>query len=90
MKLYTCGVRDAHGKLGHPCGRAGDALRRAGYEFEILTVGGYRLMPWTRRGNRGEVRELSGQEDVPILVRDDGEVIAGSGQIVAWAKAHPA
>ena len=27
---------------------------------------------------------------VPVLVLDDGEVVSGTGTIVAWAKAHPA
>jgi len=56
-------------------------------EFKVEVVDGYRLLPWTRRGKRTAVRELSGQENVPILVLDDGSVIAGSGQIVRWAKA---
>lgn len=91
MKLYTCGQRDHMGNLGHPCGRAGDALRQAGYDVEIETVGGYRLLPWTRRGDaRATIRELSGQDDVPVLVTDDGEVISGSGTIARWAREHPA
>ncbi|MCB0866851.1 MAG: glutathione S-transferase domain-containing protein, partial [Solirubrobacterales bacterium] len=39
---------------------------------------------------RDEVKDLSGQENVPILVLDDGEVISGSGTIADWAKANPA
>ena len=87
LLLYTCGQRDRHGALGHPCGRAGAALTKAGYDFEIEVVDGYRLLPWTRKGKRAAVRELSGQENVPILVLDDGSVITGSGEIVRWAKA---
>ena len=90
MKLYTCGQTDHGASLGHPCGRAARALREAGYEIEIETVGGYKLLPWTRRGQRDAIRELSGQEDVPVLVADDGEVVSGTGTIIAWAKAHPA
>lgn len=90
LTLHTCGVADAHGRIGHPCGRAADALRNAGHEFEIETVEGYRLMPWTRRGKRGRIRELSGQENVPILVIEGDRVISGSGRIIAWAKANPA
>ncbi len=89
MKLYTCGQRDKQAAIGHPCGRAARAVREAGYEFDIETVDGYRLMPWTRRGKRDEIRRLSGQEDVPILVLDDGEVVTGTKTIVEWAKAHP-
>lgn len=90
MKLYTCGKTDGGAALGHPCARAARALREAGYEFEIEVVGGYRLLPWTRRGKRDAIRALSGQEDVPVLVTGTGEVVSGSGSIVRWAVAHPA
>ena len=87
MTLYTCGQRESAAALGHPCGRAARALRAAGHEFSIEEVGGYRMLPWTRRGDvRAAVRELSGQDHVPILVRDDGTVVSGSGAIVSWAK----
>jgi glutathione S-transferase len=35
------------------------------------------------------VERLSGQRAVPILVLDDGEVIAGSSAIAVWAREHP-
>ena len=76
----------------HPCAKAGNALDAAGYEYELKTVGGYRLMPWTwgsREKDRAEIQKLSGQEEVPILVLDDGEVISGSGTIAGWAREHP-
>ena len=47
MILYTCGQKTSHGGLGHPCGRAGNALDDAGHTYELKTVGGYRLAPWT-------------------------------------------
>ena len=90
MKLYTCGQEDHAAAFGHPCGRAAKALREAGYDPEIEKVGGYRLLPWTRKGQRDHIREISGQEDVPVLVADDGEVVSGTSTIVRWAKAHPA
>lgn len=91
MKLYTCGQGDKQGSIGHPCGRAGNALKDAGYAPEVVKVGGYKLLPWTRRGDvRAEVERLSGQSDVPILVLDDGEVVSGTATIVRWAKDHPA
>ncbi len=90
MKLYTCGQAEHGAALGHPCGRAAKALRDAGHTIEIEMVGGYRLLPWTRRGKRDAIREISGQENVPVLVTDDGEVVSGSGAIARWAKGHPA
>jgi glutathione S-transferase len=49
-------------------------------------------MPWTRGSrdeDRAEVRELSGTNEVPVLVLDDGTVISDSRRIVKWAKEHP-
>ncbi len=92
MILYTCGQAKKAASLGHACGRAARALDDAGYEYELRKVGGHRLMPWTwpsRSKDRAEVRAMSGQNQVPILLLDDGAVIAGSGKIVAWAHEHP-
>lgn len=93
MVLYTCGQKKRLGSAGHPCGRAATALDAAGHEYEIKVVGGYRLAFWTwpgRNADRAEVKRLSGTNEVPILVLDDGEVVSGSGRIVSWAREHPA
>lgn len=93
MILYTCGQKTTGPGFAHPCAKAGKALDAAGYEYELKTVGGYRAMPWTwgsRKKDRAEIRKLSGTDEVPILVLDDGEVISGSGTIARWAKEHPA
>jgi glutathione S-transferase len=90
--LYTCGQKKHAAALGHPCGRAAKALDKAGYEYELKVVGGYRLMPWTwasRDEERAEVKKLSGTNEVPILVLDDGDVVSGSGMIARWAQQHP-
>jgi glutathione S-transferase len=91
--LYTCGQKTTGPAFAHPCAKAGKALDAAGYDYELKTVGGYRMMPWTwgsRGADRTEVKELSGTNEVPILVLGDGEVISGSGTIARWAKQHPA
>lgn len=93
MTLYTCGQKKRGPTFAHPCAKAGKALDAAGYEYELKVVGGYRLMPWTwgsRDEEREEVRKLSGTNEVPILVLDDGEVISGSSVIARWAHEHPA
>lgn len=93
MILYTCGKKTSGPGLAHPCAKAGKALEAAGYEFELRTVGGYRAMPWTwgsRDRDRVEIKKLSGTNEVPILLLDDGKVISDSGAIVRWAKEHPA
>jgi glutathione S-transferase len=96
MILYTCGQRKSAGGLpgpiAHPCGRAAKALDDSGHEYELRTVRGYRLAPWTwpsRARDREEIERLSGQRQVPILVLDTGEVIAGSAAIVRWARESP-
>jgi glutathione S-transferase len=96
MVLYTCGEgtrrRSFAGLLGHPCGRAAQALEDAGHPYETRVVAGYTSSPWTwpsRRSDRAEVKKLSGKTSVPILVLDDGRVIAGSGEIAHWAEANP-
>jgi glutathione S-transferase len=95
MQLYTCSLEKLAGSppppLAHPCGRAAKALDDAGHSYEIKTVKGGRLRPWTWPSfgsARAEVERLSGQRLVPILVLDDGEVIAGSGRIAEWARAN--
>lgn len=93
MVLYTCEQKKAGPALMHPCAKAARALDAAGYEYEIRTVKGYRLMFWARgkrEEQRAEVRRLSGKDEVPLLVLDDGEVVSGSGTIAAWAEEHPA
>lgn len=92
MILYTCGQKKNGPAVMHPCAKAAKALDAAGYTYELRPVGTYRLMPWTwgrRDEERAEVRRLSGTNEVPILVLDDGEVISGSGAITRWAKEHP-
>jgi glutathione S-transferase len=92
MILYTCGQKKNGPAFMHPCAKAGKALDAAGYTYELRAVGSYRLMPWTwgsRDEDRAEVRKLSGTNEVPILVLDDGEVVSGSGAIARWAKEHP-
>lgn len=90
--LYTCGQKKTGPAFAHPCAKAGKALDAAGYSYELKTVGGYRLMPWTwgsRDDDRAEVKKLSGSNEVPILILDDGEVISGSSTIARWAQEHP-
>jgi glutaredoxin len=90
--LYTCGQKKAMASLGHACGRAAKALDQAGYKYEIRALPGYRLLPWTwddRRNGRDEVKEITGQINLPVLVLDDDETVVGSGRIVDWAHAHP-
>jgi hypothetical protein len=97
MKLYVCwGTfpvpwprRGASWRPGaHPCKRAHDALTQAGHSPEVIRVFGFGQLPDMTRG-RKEVRRLTGQSFVPVLLLDQGELVTGSDEIVGWARAHP-
>jgi len=95
VKLYICWTtaQTPRPPDGHPCHNAYEALRMAGYDPELEKVRGLgigpRFLHWITDGRR-EVERISGQRAVPVLVTDDGEVIADSHRIVEWAEAHPA
>ena len=46
--------------------------------------------PFSETSGRKEAKRLTGKSTVPVLVTDDGEVVADSKNIVAWAKDNPA
>jgi glutathione S-transferase len=98
VKLYVCwGTfpvpwprRDATWRpAGHPCKKARDALKEAGHSPEVVKVYGFAELPDFTSG-RKEVKRLTGESYVPVLVLDDGEVVADSKNIVAWARDNPA
>lgn len=93
MVLYTCPAR-THGAnaplVKHPCGVAAHALDEAGVEYEVKVVGGFKNVPFSRRGRREEIVRLTGQPDVPVLLLDDSSTVVGTGAILAWARAHSA
>ena len=69
----------------HPCKRAYDALKEAGHDPEVVRCYGFGQLPDVTPGRR-EVKRLTGDSYVPVLVLDDGEVIRESDAIVAWAR----
>ena len=46
--------------------------------------------PFNHTPGRRRAKELTGSTTVPVLELDDGTAIAGSQNIVDWAKQHPA
>ncbi|MEA2330517.1 MAG: hypothetical protein QOH58_655 [Thermoleophilaceae bacterium] len=91
MKLYVCwGTFKSPRPGGHPCGNAYEALKEAGWEPEVQRTYGLGILGSMLNPTRREVRKLTGQVMVPVLVTDDGEVIQDSKRIVDWAKANPA
>jgi Glutathione S-transferase, N-terminal domain len=94
MKLYVCyGTFPTPRPGGHPCGNAYNALREAGYDPEVKKAYGLGMLPDTpfnQTTGRKAVKALTGNSMVPTLVLDDGNVVDGSKEIIAWAKANPA
>ena len=92
MKLYVCWgtFKAAPRPGGHPCGNAYHALKDAGWDPDVEKVYGWGILGNTLNPTRGKIRELTGQNSVPVLVTDDGELIQDSKRIVAWARDNPA
>jgi hypothetical protein len=95
MKLYVCyGTFTTTPRPGgHPCGNAHRALRKAGWDPEVIRAYGLGILPDTpfnRTSGRQEVKRLTGNTMVPVLVTDDGEVIQDSKRIIEWAENNPA
>jgi hypothetical protein len=94
MKLFVCyGTwKPAPRPGGHPCGTAYHALRDAGHDPKVVRA--YGLGPFGALANfspgRREVKRLTGNYWVPVLVTDDETVVQGSREIADWARAHPA
>ena len=91
MELYVCwGTFRSPRPGGHPCRNAHQALVDAGWRPEVKKAYGLGVLGDTLNPTRAKVRDLSGQNMVPILVTDEDEVIADSKAIIAWARANPA
>ena len=94
MLLYVCwDDSPSHPVIGdHPCGIAAQALKDAGHQPEVKRAYGWAKLPGflNQTSGRRAVHELTGSYEVPVLVLDDGEVVAGTDQIVFWAEANPA
>jgi hypothetical protein len=90
VRLYVCwGTFKTPRPGGHPCANAAEALREAGWSPEVRRVYGLGILPDFMNPTRREIRELTGGDNwVPVLVTDDGEVIQDSRRIADWARAH--
>jgi hypothetical protein len=98
MKLYVCWgtfpvpwprTGNPWRPSGHPCKIAHDALKEAGHSPEVVKCYGLAPLPDVTSG-RKEVKRLTGESFVPVLVLDDGVVIKDSKNIAAWARDNPA
>ena len=91
MRLYVCwGTMPTPRPGNHPCRNAHEALKEAGWNPEVQKAYGLGILGSALNPTRREVRRLSGQNWVPVLVTDDDEVVSGSDKIVKWARDNPA
>jgi hypothetical protein len=94
MKLYVCygTFTPAPRPGGHPCGHAYEALKEAGYDPQVVRSYGLGMLPgvFNQTPGRREVKRLTGNYWVPVLVTDDGTVVQGADKIKEWARANPA
>jgi glutathione S-transferase len=60
-------------------------LKEAGHSPEVVKCYGFGQLPDVTRRRR-EVKRLTGERWVPVLVLDDGEIISDSENIVQWAR----
>lgn len=74
----------------HPCKVAHDALIEAGHDPDVVRVFSFGFLPDVTRRRR-EVKRLTGQSYVPVLVLGNGRIVCGSAEILRWASAayHP-
>lgn len=91
--LYVCHIDDG-GPPPHACRRAQRALRDAGHDFDKQVFGKGIPFGLFTKGRRPELKQMSGQEKLPVLALPDGGTVNGSAAIIAWAKdnapaAHP-
>jgi glutathione S-transferase len=86
--LLTCAL-DRGGPKLHPCRKCHDALEQAGHSYETEIFDKNRPMGLFTKGKRPQLEELTGQEKLPVLRLSDGTYVAGSKNIIAWAKDHP-
>jgi glutathione S-transferase len=89
MKLFVCHVDDG-GPGPHACRRAQRALRDAGHDFEKVVYGKGHPFGLFTKGKRPDLKEMSGQEMLPVLQLPDGTTVNGGANIVTWAKANAA
>jgi hypothetical protein len=87
MDLYVC-----YGTYGtpdsHRCAHAMEVLTGAGHHPRVVRTYGGLGADRLSKGRR-ELKRLTGDLNVPILVLGDGTIVEGCAQIVAWTDANP-
>ena len=87
LTLLVCHIDDG-GPPPHACKRAQRALRTAGHDFDkTVAAKGIPFALFTS-GRRPKLKQLTGQEQLPVLRLPNGTTIIGATNIIAWAKAN--
>ncbi len=87
LTLFVCHIDDG-GPPPHACKRAQRALRTGGHDFDKIIAGKGIPFGLFTTGKRPELKEISGQEKLPVLRFEDGSTINGSANIIAWARSN--
>ncbi len=85
LTLYVCHV-DQGGPKPHACRKAHEALTEAGHDYDKVVFDKGRPLGLFTKGKRPDLKEMSGQEKLPVLALPDGQTIAGGKNIVEWAR----
>jgi hypothetical protein len=85
LTLYVCSV-DQRGPKAHPCKRSHEALTAAGHDHEKVVFDKGHPFGLFTKGKRPQLKELSGQEKLPVLALPDGTAVVGGKAIVEWAQ----
>ncbi len=81
--LYVC-HGDEKGPALHPCARVQKELNAAGIEYDKVIGGHGNPLPFLRKGSREELREATGDTQLPAMKLPDGTVLTHSRAILAW------
>jgi len=87
LTLYVCEL-DRGGPKFHPCRKTHEALDGAGHQYETVVFDKNRPMGFFTKGKRPKLKEMSGQEKLPVLGLPDGRMITGGANIVSWAQSN--
>jgi len=86
--LHVCHV-DRGGPQIHPCRKVQERLDLLGHRYETNIFDKNRPAGLFTKGKRPKLKEMSGQEKLPVLELDDGTMISPSKKIIEWAEQTP-
>jgi hypothetical protein len=85
LTLLVCHMNEG-GPPVHPCRLAHAALRKHGHEYKTEVLDRNHPFGLFTRGRRPELKRISGQEKLPVLMLPDGSTVNGWRGISRWAR----